>query len=77
MVGLITMISINNKLLINKRICSLGRKFLHSLDRLKTQRMIKRNMLIITLKIWEDFVRNYPEKIQAKINLKEVVILIR
>ena len=70
------MILTSSKQFIIKRICSLERKFLRSLDRLKIQRMIKRNMLITTLKIWEDLAKDCLGKILARINLKEVVILI-
>ena len=70
------MILTSSKQFIIKRICSLERKFLRSLDRLKIQRMIKRNMLITTLKIWEDLAKDCLGKILARISLKEVVILI-
>ena len=70
------MIKASSKQFITKRICNLEKKFLHSLDKLKTQRMIQRNKLIITLKIWEDLVKDYLSKILLRINLKEEAILI-
>ena len=76
MVEFRAMILISSKQFIIRRIYSLERKFLHSLGKLKIQKMIQRNMLITTLKIWEDLVKDCPEKIPVRINLKEVVILI-
>ena len=76
MVEFRAMILISSKQFIIRRIYSLEKKSLRSLDRSKTQRMIQRKMLIIILKIWEDLVKDYLGKIPARINLKEVAVSI-